>query len=471
MEQYKSIKEYIGIISSQIRFKKARDSASQEIESHIIDLKEDYIKLGMEEIEAETKAVNEMGDAVDIGLRLDRIHRPKINMMLIFIVGVMLLMGVGLLYLTSLSDQEMKYYLNHQILFVVVGMVIMVLTYHIDYTIIGKYPIVIVSALFTLLMFTEFFGIAINGRMYFVSLGGVSISLYHISILMVPALVGVLYKLRGSGCKGIILFGVLCTVCNIIVAHSSITGALQLSITALVVLTWTIINEWFGADKKTQLLIVYIPIIILLSFTLIYIFLNQELFSRVIERAIPSGNTGAGWQTLFIRDIINNSKIIGKGTMPLVGNLSIDDTIYSSMARSEYALTYIIGRYGRVAGASVTAVFLALVLVMIRTVLKQKSQLGFAVSLACTTVVTLQGIFYICANLGFVLFNPMSLPFIGYGGGGLVTNMLIMGLILSVYTCGGYEKSSNIVNYESGIKHFIELKNGKLTIDFNIIRN
>ena len=72
--------EYLHIVTDQIRCKKARPDVKTELEAHIMDQMEDYRNEGMKEQEAMERAILEMGDPVEVGVELDRIHRPKMFM-------------------------------------------------------------------------------------------------------------------------------------------------------------------------------------------------------------------------------------------------------------------------------------------------------------------------------------------------------------------------------------------------------
>ena len=79
------IKEYLKSICEQIKYKPIREEISNEIEAHIIDLKQEYINDGIKEEDAEQKAINQMGNAEEIGKKLNQIHRPRVDFKLIFI--------------------------------------------------------------------------------------------------------------------------------------------------------------------------------------------------------------------------------------------------------------------------------------------------------------------------------------------------------------------------------------------------
>ena len=52
------IKEFLNTVCEQIKYKPIRNSISEELENHIEESKENYIRDGLEEKEAEEKAIN-----------------------------------------------------------------------------------------------------------------------------------------------------------------------------------------------------------------------------------------------------------------------------------------------------------------------------------------------------------------------------------------------------------------------------
>ena len=81
--------EYLHLVTDQIRCKKARPDVKTELEAHIMDQMEDYRNEGMEEQEAMERAILEMGDPVEVGVELDRIHRPKMSWEILLLVGIL----------------------------------------------------------------------------------------------------------------------------------------------------------------------------------------------------------------------------------------------------------------------------------------------------------------------------------------------------------------------------------------------
>ena len=82
------LESYLNTVTEQIRFQKARSLVSDELRAHILDQAEAYEAEGMFEEEAMEKAVRDMGDPVETGVALDRIHRPQMSAELLILIGL-----------------------------------------------------------------------------------------------------------------------------------------------------------------------------------------------------------------------------------------------------------------------------------------------------------------------------------------------------------------------------------------------
>lgn len=71
------VHEYLKKVSDQILEPGIRGEIEKELNAHLEDQKEAFMMDGMEEAEAEEAAVLEMGDPVEVGIRLNEIHKPK----------------------------------------------------------------------------------------------------------------------------------------------------------------------------------------------------------------------------------------------------------------------------------------------------------------------------------------------------------------------------------------------------------
>ena len=64
------IKEFLNSVCEQIKYKPIRENIAEELKNHIEESKENYMQEGMEETTAEEKAIEQMGEAQEIGKKL-----------------------------------------------------------------------------------------------------------------------------------------------------------------------------------------------------------------------------------------------------------------------------------------------------------------------------------------------------------------------------------------------------------------
>lgn len=101
--------EYLYTLTEQIRCKMARGTIEQEINDHIEDQKAEFLSEGMSQTEAEEAAVREMGDPVEVGLEMDRIHRPTMAWGMIALIVGLSLAGYllrSVMYQTALGIEQ-----------------------------------------------------------------------------------------------------------------------------------------------------------------------------------------------------------------------------------------------------------------------------------------------------------------------------------------------------------------------------
>lgn len=84
---------FLNEVTDQIAYKPIRAFIRQELEEHLVDRIEDYESQGISSAEAQKKAVQEMGDAVQIGVKLNEIHNVQSISLPQVIVSVLLAIG------------------------------------------------------------------------------------------------------------------------------------------------------------------------------------------------------------------------------------------------------------------------------------------------------------------------------------------------------------------------------------------
>ena len=136
------IKEFLNTVCEQIKYKPIRNSISEELENHIEESKENYIQDGLKEKEAEEKAITQMGDAKEIGEKLNKIHKPKLDWKLLIILIVLLGFGFLVAFTRASSivsdGYDTENVIGRYICALIAGSIFSIFIYFIDYTKIMK---------------------------------------------------------------------------------------------------------------------------------------------------------------------------------------------------------------------------------------------------------------------------------------------------------------------------------------------
>jgi rod shape determining protein RodA len=249
---------------------------------------------------------------------------------------------------------------------------------------------------------------------------------YYLQYVLFPAPVAASVlvcrmKLRGySGLAvSLLLFIVPAAVALLIGSAATFT---IICATCIAVLTTAVLKGYFGVKKRAGLAAVFGPFA-----AAFLVFLNKiaPLFQVVLNQGPdPHNNWGMRLMlsnTGFTKGL--DPYFISDGNIPLQYVPYYDDT---------NGLDYMITRFGWFIFVIVLVLVIALAVFLIRLCLKQRSRLGFTVSVAVSSVLLAQTAVYIAANLGFMLFPPLPLPLLAHGGLYLILDVALIGVLLSV---------------------------------------
>lgn len=453
---HEQIKQFIEEICSQIRCKKIHKEIASEIESHILDQKESYKKEGLSEQEATQKAIASMGNAIEIGQKLDEIHRPKPNWTILILTAVTICTGFFLRFLMFQNIRLIENFFIYSIF----GLLIFCIAYFMDYTILEKYfKLFFGIFLFSFLLIFSSASLFItyaNGTKYFLNING-----YHILLLFLPIFAVTIYKLQNRGLHGIFLCGVVYFIFFLIsFSIPTATGVLIITFSCLAILTIAICKNWFGTSKAVSLLFVYVPLFISVIGAAAFLPSFIYRFSRFSLFFHPELDpTGSGYQGTQLRKVLSNAQFFGHSSYT-----DFMKYLPNGSPSSDYMLVQMIGKYGYCIGIFIVVLFAVLLYFMFRATFRLKNHLGFLVSLTCCFAITFQVIFYLLPNFGIVFFDPKFLPFISNSFAGFFVNMFLMGL-----ACSAFKNDSILFERKNKKSYtpFFQYKDGKIIIDLN----
>lgn len=456
------IAEYLEAVRQQIRWKRAQPIVLEEINNHIIDQKNAWLQEGLDEATAADKAITEMGDPVMVGEQLDHAHRPKPDWTLLILTVAMLLFGLAIQSFIN-SDFDGAGAFQEQLIWVGIAILVMLTAYFADFTIVGKYPILVFLALGVITLVCCLFTETVLGRAEY--------AIYPL-LLFPTAFAGLVYSMRNKGYGKLILCGaafIIPAFLSLLVP--SLTVLLILGVSCLIILTAAVLKGWFNVSKRSAMLILYIPTAAVLSAPLFILMIGTGYRAERLRYALyPSLDPqGMGYMGTTVQNILSHAQLMGSGVPMNYYGGSVDaSNILSARIlpaiNTDYLLTYLIYGFGWIALLGIIALFAAFIIRAAVLGQKQKSVLGSLTSTAIVATISMQFIVYIASNLGFMLFSPLSLPLISYGKLALVTNMFLIGLLLSVFRTGAMvrDKTETVA---VRFNHLIQYDNGRIIID------
>ncbi|WP_242966681.1 permease prefix domain 1-containing protein [Desulfosporosinus sp. FKA] len=452
-----SIVEYLETVRQQIRWKRAQVPVIEEIKNHITDQKNALVRDGLDEELAISKAIEEMGDPVVIGEQLDRAHRPRPDWPLLAITVVLLLLGLSIQFIIGNDIKNGTEMFYRQLIWAGLAIIVLLAAYFLDFSIIGKYP----SIIYLLLIASTVVSYWFCSRFYV--LGSPRLVAVYPMLLFPVVFAGVVYSTRHIGYAGLVLSWVAAIVPAILslIMHNS-TIVFLASLSSLIILTYTITNGWFNVRKFYALLVLYLSsaVVLLIMF---FIFKDHEYFWQRIRLFFNPSLASYGYYGTMIRQFLIHSRLIGTG-VPITVYGEYPASHILPAANTDLILTYLIYKFGWILLIGMLLIFVAFIVRSLIISKRQKSVLGRLVSMAIILTFALQCFTYIVYNLGFILFGPLSLPLISYGGGFLLINMCLIGFLLSTYRTGSLV-SNNIDARVTKSGSFIHYEDGKIIID------
>lgn len=428
----KRTEQFLNEVCGSIRCKSIHNEIREELKLHIEELTEEYISQGMTGDEAERRAVAEMGNAGEIGQKLNEQHKPQTEWGIILLTAVIAVFGIMTMYVSSRFERPVSF--SSCMIHVGLGAAALTAMYFMDHTRLKKHPFLWFGGGAFLVMCCVCFGINMNGARRTLRIAGMNILTPEIaSVMFIIAFCGFLEKYRCKGFMGIgklIMWAVLSL--PLFALMPSLATMLLLFVTYSVLLLRAVVSGHFGGNHKSQL-------ISLLSFggifavlLMIWLFIHHPLLPKRLTAFINFGNSdplGAGYIYATADKIRQSLNFVGQSNA--LSNGSIDRIMPG--ITSEFALLNFASHFGIAALIALILAIAALIVRMFITVSKIRDPFGYYLSLGACMMLTLQFVLNIIMNFGLAPSLNISLPFISYGGTGYITSMIYVGFIISAW--------------------------------------
>ncbi|MFJ7482792.1 FtsW/RodA/SpoVE family cell cycle protein [Bacillus thuringiensis] len=192
-----------------------------------------------------------------------------------------------------------------------------------------------------------------------------------------------------------------------------------------------------GIQKKLIALCTFIPVTLLSTLIFIYVrypdFFFKDLVtrlkphqqSRIIGWLNPAENADQGYQTQQSLLAVGSGELHGKGFG--------QGSVYIPEKHTDFIFATIAEEGGFIIAALVVLVLLLLIYRVTIIAYSAESLFGTFLCAGTISVLTLQIFQNIGMIVGIMPVKGIALPFLSYGGSSLFSNMIMMGLILSVH--------------------------------------
>ena len=413
--------------AEQLRWKAARPLVEDELLTHLCDQRDALMAGGMDEAAAAAESLRLTGDPYEIGTALDRVHRPKTPKLLFALAALIALAGLA--------------------------------AYFLDFTLLGRFalPLALVfHAALVLLSLLPLGGFWLFRHTYVST---------HILLRGLPPLLPLmfavlLYALRGR--RGLGIFTALTALAIQLLFCLQIPSLTDLSFLFLcngALLLFCAHSGWLGLGAKWETLLAALP---LAACTASVLILGASWFARQLAIVLDPYPyiDGHGYQTVVLRELLQNAKFIGPGG---VGPYSAQHLArwegFGMVDLQAHALTLLVHRCGWLALIALVTLLTALLVLAFRRCRRQESMLARLVSYAVLLSFGAQAIAYLLSDLTLLpLGGGAAFPLFTFGLRTLLVNMTQLGFLLSTLRTGSVVRDRDFFTAQARPKRRLRVR-------------
>ncbi|MBU8878355.1 FtsW/RodA/SpoVE family cell cycle protein [Bacillus sp. FJAT-29790] len=416
-----SLKGFLDQVTNHIRSKEAKEMVGIELRNHLQSLVEEYEQKGYSKTEAETKAVQQMGDPETIGRKMNKLHRPKVDWSIISIF--LLILGLSLLptfmlegYYNSIGYNN--YLLTSKIKAILLGVFAIAFFMLFDYRKLMRHGMGLYGLGISILILLSLFGKLMNGRPYFHFAGFSADATVALPFLFIAWAIFFSARNQNIGkLTGLFLLSFL------ILAYTS-------HLFLVLLYSVLIIGMLFFSQlkKKEKVIITLVSAVIMISGSTVYFlkYPNLYLKERFLGFIHPEQHiNGAGYINVKLQELLPKAGWFGQGKLSeavVLPELHTDFVFFT--------MTYLFGWS--------FALFLVTILVILSIRMMWVSKViqdpfGRLIVFGANILFTFQFLYSILMTFGWLPIAGVSLPFFSHGSMAFVFNSFLLGLVLSVY--------------------------------------
>ena len=436
-----SIREYLDAVGEQIENPHARCAIRREIGNHIEEQTEDYLREGMTPLTAARKAVRQMGDPVETGRELNRIHRPQFPVVLFAITVALTLFGIimqGILF-SHMETTGTENYLRNTILYNGIGLLLILGLLYGNYMKLIRFSYGLAALFIVAGLASGILGPHIGSSSYHDRYEWI----YRLWMLFPVLYAMLLYRMRNLSWKAILILNAVYLVMVPLLSQdiTCAVGRMEAFLLATAVLFLAIGRGILSGKKRTLYLTAAgLPAAGLLFFLVRIVVggfqtFHMQRIQNIILRLLGKGDVNYVAQNIQREQ--QGISLLGGGRISETLLFTSDKNTGGWFLSQESCTTYIIHSiflwFGMIAGGLVIVALFVFALYALRISLRQSNRAAMLLGSVCSLSILLRIFNAVLVNFGFGIYDTVSLPFLAYGLGNCLVNSLMVGVILCVF--------------------------------------
>jgi cell division protein FtsW (lipid II flippase) len=405
---------FLNEVTDQIRSKEAKNYVSNELNYHLKEAKRIWMEKGLSESEAEEKAVEQMGSPTKLGIQMNKLHRPKVDWWLIFLLALSL--GLSFLPMFSLGYMKDTYFIIYKFLIAFLGIAATVGVMLVDYRKWKKHGWIFYTIGMLMLFFLAFFSNTMINGLKLIKLGPVTIE----SLMALPFFYLAWASFFNNGKLRVWQFLLMfLSPILLFLALPSIPTIYLYSVMVFVMLWWS------QFSKKVKWMISVGTLgTIMLTALLLWPFIKPYQIVRLLAFFNPEKYADTeGYIILRIQELMSKAGWFGvTGTKEFIPE-----------AHTNFVFVSFTYYYGWIFGVLLAVILLLFAARMMVIQPKIKDSYGQLLLIGGVALYGIQLVSNIGMALGLFPMTSMSLPFISYGLMPTLLNAILIGAVLSVY--------------------------------------
>ncbi|MGG3806142.1 FtsW/RodA/SpoVE family cell cycle protein [Metabacillus fastidiosus] len=420
--------EFLSKVTSKVKYKEARNMIKKELTNHLQELSQSYKNRGFSKEDADEKTIQEMGNPFTIGENLNALHKPKMDWVLIvifiIIAGISFLPLVGGVPKISLSS---TYFVGQQAIWYTIAVPVILGFLFFDYQKLKNWWMYFYAGGLLVHLYLHLFGNTTSGAKKWISLSGLTVDGTMISLfLFFIAWAGIFNKINEfqSWKKQGLLFVLFWTPILFYMMVPNFMNSIIYFFCLLGMFACARVHQKLAINLIVTNIVAGILFIIIFIMTSHQSYLFTRLFTVINPDADPNG---AGYLYIAVRNVLTEAGWFGNGLYNDLNFQLLPET------HTDFAFPFLVYSLGWAFGIVLCFILLIFVSRISKNAFKTKDLYGRLIVIGGAALFAVPTTWNILMGLGIVPIMEVSLPFISYGGSGILFYAAVLGLILNVY--------------------------------------